>query len=53
MMTEGYIVKRFGQPVKRYVQILELKDDPESLASYRKLTRARTSGPKSSREYRK
>ena len=35
-MTEGYIVKRFGQPVKRYVQILELKDDPESLASYRK-----------------
>lgn len=36
MMTEGYIVKRFGQPVKRYVQILELKDDPESLASYRK-----------------
>lgn len=36
MKTEGYIVKRFGQPVKRYVQILDLKNDPESIAAYRK-----------------
>lgn len=33
-MTEGYIVKRFGQPVKRYVQILKLKDDAALRAAY-------------------
>lgn len=37
MKVEGYIVERFGQPVKRYVQYLELKDDPASLAMYRKV----------------
>lgn len=35
-MVEGYIVKRYGQPVKRYVQKLELHDDPEMLSLYRK-----------------
>ena len=26
---EGYITKDYGQPVKRYVQTMELKDNPE------------------------
>lgn len=33
-MTEGYRQKEFGQPVKRYVQTLDLKDDPELIARY-------------------
>ena len=33
---EGTRVKNYGVPVKRYVQILELKDDPELIALYRK-----------------
>ena len=28
-MTEGYHVKEYGQPVKRYVQTMDLKDDPD------------------------
>lgn len=28
-MTEGYHVKDYGQPIKRYVQTMDLKDDPE------------------------
>ncbi len=35
-MTEGYRVKDYGQPVKRYVQTMELKDDPQLIALYRK-----------------
>ena len=31
-MTEGYHVKEYGQPVKRYVQTMDLKDDPELIA---------------------
>ncbi|MCQ2213259.1 MAG: L-rhamnose mutarotase [Bacteroidaceae bacterium] len=31
----GYIQKDFGK-TKRYVQILELRDDPEMIAAYRK-----------------
>lgn len=27
--TEGYHVKEYGQPVKRYVQTMDLKDDPQ------------------------
>ena len=34
-MTEGYYVKEYGQPVKRYVQTMELKDDPELIAEYK------------------
>ncbi len=33
---EGYRVKDYGQPVKRYVQTMELKDDPQLIALYRK-----------------
>ena len=35
-MTEGYHVKEYGQPVKRYVQTMDLKDDPELIAEYRR-----------------
>ena len=33
-MTEGYKVKQYNQPVKRYCQTLDLKDDPELIAKY-------------------
>ena len=35
-MTEGYHVKEYGQPVKRYVQTLDLKDDPKLIAEYKR-----------------
>ena len=35
-MTEGYQVKDYGQPVKRYVQTMDLKDDPELIAEYKR-----------------
>ena len=35
-MTEGTIVKTYNGPVKRYVQTLDLKDDPQLIALYRK-----------------
>ena len=35
-MTEGYQVKDYGQPVKRYVQTMDLKDDPELIAKYKR-----------------
>ena len=35
-MTEGYQVRQYGQPVKRYVQTMELKDEPQLIASYRR-----------------
>ena len=35
-MTEGYHVKDYGQPIKRYVQTMDLKDDPELIAEYRR-----------------
>ena len=34
---EGYTQKDYGQPTKRYVQTLELKDNPELIAKYREL----------------
>lgn len=34
--TEGYIVKEYKQPVKRYCQTLDLKNEPELIAEYRK-----------------
>lgn len=34
-MTEGYIVKEYRGPVKRYCQTLDLKDDPELIRRYR------------------
>ena len=33
---DGYIQKQFGQPVKRYVQTLDLRDDPDMITEYRK-----------------
>src|SRR3712207_8686938 len=36
MSTEGYPVKEYRQPVKRYCQTLDLKADPELIAQYRK-----------------
>lgn len=35
-MTEGNKVKQYGQPVKRYCQTMDLKDNPELIAEYRK-----------------
>ena len=36
MKTEGYRVKDYGQAVKRYVQTMDLKDDPALIAEYRR-----------------
>ena len=33
---DGYIQKLYNQPVKRYVQILDLRDDPDMIREYRK-----------------
>lgn len=35
-MAEGYHVKAYGQPVKRYVQTMNLKDDPQLIAEYKR-----------------
>ena len=35
-MTEGTRVRTYNGPVKRYVQMLELRDDPELIRLYRK-----------------
>ena len=35
MTTEGTVVKRYDQPVKRYVQTMDLKDAPALIAEYR------------------
>jgi L-rhamnose mutarotase len=32
---KGYNVKNYGQPVKRYCQTLDLRDDPKLIAEYR------------------
>ena len=32
----GYVQKRFESRTKRYVQVLELRDDPEMIREYRK-----------------
>ena len=36
MATEGYRVKEYNGPVKRYCQMLTLRDNPELIASYKK-----------------
>ena len=36
MTTEGYKVKEYHGPVKRYCQTLTLKDNPELIKAYRK-----------------
>lgn len=35
-MTQGFRVKDYGQPVKRYCQTLELRDDPALIGEYRR-----------------
>lgn len=35
-MTEGYKTKEYGQPVKRYVQTMDLRNDPSLIQLYRK-----------------
>ena len=35
-MTEGYHVKEYRQPVKRYVQTMDLKNDPKLIAEYKR-----------------
>ena len=35
-MTNGYKVKAYQQPVKRYCQTMDLKDDPRLIAEYRR-----------------
>jgi len=34
-MTNGYKTKEYGQPTKRFVQTMELKDDCELIRKYR------------------
>ena len=34
---KGYRVKEYGMPVKRYCQALDLKNNPELIAEYRKI----------------
>ena len=34
MKTEGYCVKEYHAPVKRYCQTMDLKDNPELIAEY-------------------
>ena len=34
-MSQGYPVKHFSQPTKRYVRTLSLRDDPQLIAEYR------------------
>lgn len=36
MEKNGYIVKQYDVPVKRYCQTLSLKDNPELISAYRK-----------------
>ncbi len=35
-MAEGFVQKQHGVPVKRYVQTMDLKDDPALIAEYRR-----------------
>ncbi len=35
-MTEGILQKHYDFPVKRYVQTMDLKDDPQLIEAYRK-----------------
>ena len=35
-MSSGFVQKQHGQPVKRYCQTMDLRDDPELIAEYRR-----------------
>ncbi len=36
MKTEGFRVREYNQPVKRYCQTMDLRDNPELIAEYRR-----------------
>lgn len=36
MSTQGYYVKEYHQPVKRYCQTMDLRDNPELIVEYRR-----------------
>ena len=36
MKTEGFRVREYKQPVKRYCQTMDLRDNPELIAEYRR-----------------
>ena len=45
MKTEGYKVKSYSQPVKRYCQTLSLRENPELIEAYRKAHSKEEAGP--------
>lgn len=47
---KGYRVKEYGMPVKRYCQALDLKNNPELIAEYRKYIVAKKLGRKFGQE---
>ena len=49
MKENGYEMKRYGYPVKRYCQTMDLKDDPELIASIGSATVRRSRGGRSER----
>lgn len=36
-MKKGYTVRKYNEPVKRYCQMLSLKNNPELIAEYRRI----------------
>ena len=44
-MTEGNVMKQYQVPVKRYVQTMDLKDEPALIAEYRNAIAAAKPGP--------
>lgn len=44
-MNNGYKVKHFDVPTKRYCQVMNLKDNPELIAEYRKIHSASEAWP--------
>ena len=46
---KGYQVKQYNAPVKRYCQTLELRDNPELIAEYRRRHSREKLGRKSGR----
>lgn len=52
MKTEGYKVKSYSQPVKRYCQTLSLRDNPELIEAYRKAHSKEESWPEIRAEIR-
>lgn len=49
-INKGYQTKRFNVPTKRYCQTLSLKDNPELIAAYRRLTAGKGPGRRFGKE---